>query len=173
MILEENIREWQQSIADNHCRECPDSCCNLKKHIIPIRGYSLSVFKEKGVPIIEKRKLNKSSLKEWKKNHNKTLFFADGSKVSKPSVIDTGGFFLDEFYMYADSCPFYEKNKGCEIHEDERRPSDCEKYPLAFLGCNDKKGRLLDIMIMKTCEYFNREEIKSELLEKFPVRIIN
>jgi len=174
MLIQEKIRKWEQGIASKHCKECSDTCCNCQKHRIPIDDYSLPLFEGKGIPLVKFKELNKSSLKDWEKNKNSKLFFRSCSEVQKPSIIQLSkGLFESEDYLYADLCPFYSKQGGCEVHEDTRRPSVCRDYPIVFLGCNDRRGNFLDVRIMKTCNYFNNEEIKSSLTRNFPVRIIN
>jgi Fe-S-cluster containining protein len=172
MFLERQIRQWQQGILNNYCKSCSDHCCNTQKHRIYLDGYSIPLFREKGIPLVTRSRLDVFSLTNWKNNRKVKLLFRDGSEIQKPSIIEIPrGMFGIEFYLYADICPFYKDNR-CEIHEDQRRPSVCEQYPILFLGCNDPEGKMLDISIMRSCECFRREEIRSGLTEKFPVRII-
>ena len=175
MIIEEKIREWQQDIANKHCKECSNSCCS-QEHRIFINNYSLPLFREKGVPIVNIRELNKFFLRRWGGNINYKLFLKSGSEITKPSLVQISKESEDsenKWLLYANPCPFYSKQGGCEVHEDTRRPSVCKDYPIVFLGCNDRRGNFLDVRIMKTCEYFNKEEVKSSLTRNFPVRIVN
>lgn len=175
MLLQEKIREWQQIIVDNYCRKCSDTCCNSQKHRILLDYYSLSLFEEKGIPIIGIKQLNESSLNNWKKTLDSKLFLKNGSEVQKPSIIQVNKiqFALYTWALYANFCPFYNKGEGCIVHEDPRRPLVCREYPIVFLESDDPKGNVLDVLLIKkTCEYFNREEIKSSFTKKFPVRII-
>jgi Fe-S-cluster containining protein len=167
MVLEERIRKWQQNVLNDYCKVCSDTCCNGQKHKIMVDLFSLPLFKEKGIPVVKNREVDKFSFK------NNKLYFKNGSLIQKPALVQMPRWlFGDEWYLYSDFCPFYKDNQ-CEVHEDSRRPEVCKQYPIVFLGCNDPKGKKLDIKIMKSCEYFNNEKIRYLLTEKFPVRIID
>ncbi len=165
MIIEEKVREWQQECLTNYCQACSSTCCNSQKHRIVLEQSSLPLFQEYGIPVVKQKQLDKHSL-----GNNRPLL-KDGSPVPKPSIIQTGRFLSQGGYLHADICPFYDKGKGCKVHEDSRRPQVCKDYPITFLGCNDE-GRLLDVRIMRSCEYFNKPENRTALIERFPVRII-
>lgn len=168
MMLKEKIQRWQQEMLNGYCEKCKDTCCNGKKHNIIAGPNSVSLFKEKGIPIVKRSQFDTHSLR------TNTLRFRNGCEIQKPSLVEMPGKWLygDEWYVYADFCPFY-KNNQCEVHEDERRPEVCKKYPLNFLGCNDSEGKLLDVLVMNSCEFFSREEVRKTLTKKFPVRIID
>jgi hypothetical protein len=166
--LENEIREWQQEKLDDYCKVCKDNCCNLKKHVLTMGNNNLSLFKEKGIPVYKSNQFR--NLYSRKKNNK--LLLKDGSKVPETLIIElTHGDY--GWFLQGNACPFYNSKKGCEVHEDSRRPSCCREYPLEFLGYNEFTGKILDVRIMNTCEYFNRDDVKSEFVEKFPVRIIN
>ncbi|MCK9596015.1 hypothetical protein M0R19_02435 [Candidatus Pacearchaeota archaeon] len=162
MIIESKIREWQQEKLTNYCGVCKDNCCNAKKHNILLNSFSLPLFEENGIPIIEYKQL--ISL-------NDKICLKDGSIIQKPSILQCRN--IKEWVIYSDFCPFYAKGEGCKVHEDPRRPEVCREYPLAFFGCNDAEGKYLDVKIMKSCEYFNKKEVQDEFKKKFPVRFID
>ena len=164
MILEGKIRQWQQNVLNGYCKKCSDTCCNGQKHRIMIDSVSLPLFKEKGIPVIKHRKFDKSSFKD------NQLRFKNGDYIQKPALVQMPRWlFGDEWYLYVDFCPFYQDNR-CEIHENPRRPEVCKKYPIVTLGYNEPEGDMLDVKIMKSCEY--HKQIQSLLVKKFPVRII-
>lgn len=173
MTSEEQIREWQQNVLNDYCKVCSDTCCNPQKHRIVVDSYSVPLFKEKGIPFVRNREIDKSSLRNWKRNKNSPLLFRNGSEIKKPSVVEIPqGIFGAENYLYANLCPLYRDNK-CEVHEDPRRPEVCKKYPMLFLGCTDPEGKKLDVKIMDSCECFKNKKVRSLLTERFPVRIVN
>jgi hypothetical protein len=167
MILEGKIREWQQKVLNDYCKVCSDTCCNGQKHKIMIDSFSVPLFKEKGVPVIKLKKWDRYSLPK------SGLLFKDGSEIQKPALVQmpTKWLYGNEWYLYADFCPFYRDNQ-CEVHEDPRRPEVCKKYPIVFPECSDPTGKKMDVRIMKSCEYFSNKENQSRLTRKFPVRII-
>jgi hypothetical protein len=175
MIIEEALREWQKENISQYCRVCRDTCCDSQKHRIRVDCVSLPLFEDGGVCIIDRSELNRRSLKNWeKKAASKTLLMKDGFEVQKPAVImgvrEKGGFYTNQ--IYADMCPFYSQESGCRVHEDPRRPKDCVKYPIKILPeSDDPTGRFLDIEVMKTCQY--REQIKSSIEKRFPIRVID
>lgn len=165
MLIEERIREWQQNFLSEHCRVCSDTCCNSKKHAILFDDSSLPLFQERGIPIVRVNQLEEPFLIE------EGLYLKDGSEVGKPSIVEPPkGLFRRKWFIYSDICPFYSKEKGCDVHEDPRRPEVCKKYPIVFLECTDTEGRFFDIRI-KDCEY--SEEIRKEITKEFPVKVIN
>ena len=169
--LDEKIHaQMSKSISDKFCRECSGTCCNPQRYKILIDETSLNLFQKKGSSIIGIEQLNRSSLRHYKKRISSKLLLKNGSEVPKPSLVQLK-LFQQGMYLYADICPFYGQNKGCEIHEDPRRPQVCKQYPLSFSGCEDPKGRFLDFRIMKSCEYV--EDVRSFLQENFPIRIVN
>jgi len=167
MILEEKMQRWVQ----NYCKACSDTCCNSQKHAILFDDSSLPLFQEKGIPVVRL-----SQLKEPVAviNGHLKLYLRDGSELKRPSVVQTPkGLFQREWIIYSEVCPFYNKEKGCEVHEDSRRPTACKQYPIIPLGCYDPEGKIVDIRVMNSCLCFNQEEIKSSFLKRFPVRIID
>jgi len=162
MIIESKIREWQQENLNNYCEVCKDNCCNAQKHNILFNSASLPLFEENGIPIIKYKQLVPMGNK---------LCLKDGSEVQKPSILQCRD--KNEWVIYADFCPFYVKEKGCKVHEDPRRPEVCREYPIVFFGCNDSEGKVLDVKVMKSCEYFNKKEIQDEFKKKFPIKLID
>jgi Fe-S-cluster containining protein len=131
-----------------------------------IDNQAIPLFQEKKVLIIKDKQIDKYSVASGR------LCFKNGLEIPKPALIQMPKWLWgEEWYLYADSCPFY-KEKNCEIHENSRRPDVCKRYPIILLGCNDPEGKKLDVEIMKSCECFNRKEIQDALTKKFPVRII-
>jgi Fe-S-cluster containining protein len=170
MVLEKQMQEWLQ----NYCGKCLDTCCNSEKHRIRLEDYSVPLFQEKGISVINHRSLDKFSIKKWKKDKLAKLLLRKGSEVPKPSVVEIPqGMFGVGYYLYSNICPFYDKEKGCEVHEDPRRPEYCIKYPFVTLGCNDPEGRLLDVRVMESCECLRNPEIRFEFTKTFPVRIVD
>lgn len=167
MLLEEQVRGWQQNVLNSYCPKCSDNCCNPNKHRIMLDSFSIPLFQEKGVSLVKTREVDKPTFR------SNQLRFRNGSYIQKPSLVQMPKWIYgDEWYLYADSCPFYNKEKGCEIHENPRRPDVCKKYPTLFRGCNDPEGKLVDIRVMNSCECFRQEKIRKELIEKFPIRIL-
>ncbi|MCL5018540.1 MAG: YkgJ family cysteine cluster protein [Candidatus Pacearchaeota archaeon] len=166
--LENEIREWQQKELDNYCKVCKDNCCNLNKHVLTMGNNNLSLFEEKRIPVYKSNQFKNL----YSRKKNKKLILKDGSQVPELLIIElTHGDY--GWFLKGDACPFYNPKKGCEVHEDSRRPSCCRDYPLEFLGYNEFTGKILDVRILNTCEYFRKDDVKSALVEKFPVRIIH
>lgn len=167
MELKAKIQKWQQGILNDYCGKCKDTCCNGQKHRIVAGPYSVPLFKEKGIPIVKRSQFDTHSLR------TNVLRLRNGCEIQKPSLVELPGKWMygEEWYIYADMCPFYKDNQ-CEVHEDERRPEVCKKYPLDFLGRNDPEGKFLDVLVMNSCECFRKEEVRNTLATKFPVRII-
>ena len=165
-FLEEEIRRWQQGVLDGYCKSCSDTCCNGRKHRICADSSSISLFQERGIPVIRKEDLDLSSVRF------NVLLLRQGRAVSKPAVVEVPrNMWGDEWYIYSDYCPFY-KNNRCEVHEDPRRPSVCKKYPLMFFGASSLDENSLNIGIMPTCECFRKKEVREELIKKFNVHIL-
>jgi len=165
MVLEERIREWQQSLLSKHCTICSDICCNSMKHAILFDDSSLSLFQERGIPVVNGNQLKQPFLPK------KGLYLKDGHAVEKPSIVEPPkGIYDKKWFVYADVCPFYTSKRTCDVHEDSRRPRICKNYPIVLLECTDPDGHLLDITVKDSCEY--AEKLKREIVKEFPVRII-
>jgi Fe-S-cluster containining protein len=166
MVLEERIRNWQQGLLSDYCRVCSDTCCDAQKHGILFDDPSLPLFQERGIPVIKYSQLEEPfSVFDG-------LYLKDGYKVGKPSIVEVPKrSFRKRWMIYADMCPFYNKEKECEVHEDPKRPEVCKQYPIVFLGCNDPQGRLFEVRIKSSCEY--SDKLKSEIVKEFPVRVLD
>lgn len=164
MLIEERIREEQQKCLNDYCKTCSGNCCNSRKYRIFLDSSSVSLFQEYGIPVIKTSQLDKFLLKANK------FILKDGSPVQQPVVIEISRIlFKPQWYLYADFCPFYEKEEGCRVHEDTRRPQVCEDYPIHFLGY-DEKGKF-DVRVMESCTH--RTDLISSLAGKFPLRVVD
>ncbi len=174
--LKRRIEEWVQETASQQCINCIDTCCDGTKHFINISGDDLEPFLEIGVPVFNWNYFDAYVLLKWRStnrsNHMK-LFTKEGIEIPKPALIEATEFMHEsykgivfegksEFSLYVDKyCPFYNFGKGCEIHDDPRRPKVCKEYPVIDMheGTYD---------ILPSCKPFNQREVREDFRKNFP-----
>ena len=165
MKLEKDIDEWTQKQLSEHCGKSRwGNCCNGRRFLIGIcndEKEALELFSELKVPIYTIRELNKGSVAAWLTSD----YFVGDIKtkneklIPKPSIIEhpyceylngknTKWQKGTEFALYLDKyCPAYDKEKGCIVHDDPRRPRGCRQYPII----HGRENGVIKAQIKKSC----------------------
>ena len=168
--LNEQMQAWVNKKASGYCPDCPKTCCDGVRHIIEVGESKLELFAERGIPIIRTEDLNRDTYQEWKQTQNipQTLYTKDGKVVPKPSLIETPPTNGEStFRLYVERyCPLYDEAKGCEVHEDPRRPSVCKQYPLLDLEDGN-------FTIIPSCTSFDQRSVREDFQKTFPTAIMN
>lgn len=174
--MTEEIRRWVQEKADSHCDSCPDTCCDGTKHIISIDSNdcdALALFTENSIPLYREKELDTDSVEDWLKGGYAgpvSVRTKTKKKIRKPALIEHNAFDLDKdevfwktnhkYSLYVEQyCPLYDRNTGCLVHNDPRRPRVCQEYPVFI---KDDKAA-----IANSCHFISIEGMIREFSEKF------
>jgi hypothetical protein len=160
--LERQIREWTEKVADNYCKDCTYSCCDGAKHIIEFQGSDLGPFVEMGIPIIRESDLGATALEDFhlRRLRDQPYWTKDGKVIPKPALIERGLKKVSYVLYIEKFCPAYREGKGCQIHDDPRRPAVCKDYPVGIEG--------EAVWIKESCELFNSPEVRESFEQAFP-----
>lgn len=169
------VEQWVNDNVSPYCGSCKTNCCDASKHLINMKKEepAVGLFSGAGVGVYRSKDLDVPSVKNWmRKGLSGKVLTRERKEVPKPSVIEAnlparlvGSKFREEtdFVLYAENCPFYEKNKGCLVHWNPRRPQSCKEYPLTF----EQEGDNMLISIHNSCPVTANSEIKARLSAEF------
>jgi hypothetical protein len=176
--IKKQIELWVSEFVNPYCLGCKDHCCDTSRHLISIQKQepAVELFKEKNIKVYSLDGLNQDSVKRFlHKGLGVEVLTRSGEKVARPSLVEVP--IIDktqarifgadtEYALYTNHfCPFYEKEKGCEVYNDGRRPVACNVYPIKFETCNI--GQSL-IGINDSCPVMKDDNMKTQLINRFP-----